>query len=438
LRRHLTDLQMEGMFVAQSEEDRDALRHIAGCAQCRERFEEIGRRMEATAGSRAPGETAAALGPRNLALAVLLARQWREAPARLVELLQTRPADRELMIRREPRFHTWSLLDLLTERSRETAAENPEGAEELGRLALVVADQLDAVLYGAGPLEDLRARAWALVGNARRVRSDLKGADEAFRVAREHLARGSGDLLERATIDDLEASLRRGQGRSEEATSLLHQAIDVFRSLGELHRAGRSLVNLSVVHCYRGELDSAVSLIREALTLLDGEREPRVFLNTRHNLAFYLAGAGRFEEAMEAYHEAVPLYRDFPDPWVQNRRRWVRGRILRGLGRRGTAEKLLLQARDGFVAEGIPYDTALVSLELATLYAEQGRTADLKRLAEEMVPIFASLQIHREALAALAMLKQAMEREEASLELVTAVSDYLQRARFAPELPFER
>lgn len=74
----------------------------------------------------------------------------------------------------------------------------------------------------------------------------------------------------------------------------------------------------------------------------------------------------------------------------------------------------------------------------ATFYAEQGRTPDFKRLAEEMVPIFSSLQIHREALAALAMLKQALEREEAGLELGTAVSDYLQRARFEPELPFER
>jgi len=47
------------------------------------------------------------------------------------------------------------------------------------------------------------------------------------------------------------------------------------------------------------------------------------------------------------------------------------------------------------LAEGIPYDTALVSLEIATLYAEQGRTAELKRLAAGMLPIFSSLHIHR-------------------------------------------
>ncbi len=44
--------------------------------------------------------------------------------------------------------------------------------------------------------------------------------------------------------------------------------------------------------------------------------------------------------------------------------------------------------------------------------------ADLKRLAVEMVPIFSSLHIHREALAALAYLKQAVETERVNLALV--------------------
>ena len=101
------------------------------------------------------------------------------------------------------------------------------------------------------------------------------------------------------------------------------------------------------------------------------------------------------------------------------------------------AESLFLAARDGFVAEGVPYDTALVSLEFAILYAEQGRMADLKRLAAEMVPIFSSLHIHREALAALAYLKQAVETERVSLALVNGVAAYLRRAQYDPALRFE-
>ena len=108
-----------------------------------------------------------------------------------------------------------------------------------------------------------------------------------------------------------------------------------------------------------------------------------------------------------------------------------------GLSQLGRAEALFLAARDGFLAEGIPYETALVSLDLALLYAGQGRTAELKRLAAGMVPIFASRQIHREALAALVFFRRAVEAERASVEMVAEVAQYLRRAQHAPELRFE-
>ena len=88
------------------------------------------------------------------------------------------------------------------------------------------------------------------------------------------------------------------------------------------------------------------------------------------------------------------------------------------------------------MAEGIPYDTALVSLELALLYAEQGRTAELKGLAAEMLPVFASRHIHREALASLAFFRQAVEAEQADVATVARVVDFLRRAQFSTELPF--
>ena len=122
---------------------------------------------------------------------------------------------------------------------------------------------------------------------------------------------------------------------------------------------------------------------------------------------------------------------------MQNRRSWVRGKIARGLGQLKLAETRFLAARDGFLAEGVPYDTALVSLELALLYAEQGRTAELKRLAAEMVPIFTSRHIHREALAALTFLRQAVEAEEASLEVLVRVADFLRKSEHDPGLRFE-
>jgi tetratricopeptide (TPR) repeat protein len=323
------------------------------------------------------------------------------------------------------------------ERSLETAIQDPSFGERLGLLALRLADHLDRERYGMERIADLRARTWAFVGNACRMRFDFQGSEEAFRRAYVELKKGTRDGLERAIFLDLKASLRKDQRRFDESQRLLRRAVDLFFSHGEKHRAGRSLVNLSTVYNYMGHSEECVLVLRKAADLIDPERDPRLLLCTRHNLVFVLADLGRFTEAQRLYREARPLYRSFNEPWVQNRRRWVRGKISKGLGQLQHAETRLLAARDGFVAEGVPYDTALVSLELALLYAEQGRTEELKRLAAEMVPIFASRHIHREALAALAFFRQAVEAETAGAELVGKIAAYLRRAEADPGLRFE-
>ena len=441
MKKHPTDLHLEALYLEQDSERRKLLLHVAGCPRCLERIGEIQHRHrgERATPDEEPDRGGREPGPDDLAgpFALILQRERLDAPELFLDLLRQPPELRRAFLLSDSRLHTWGFYELLVERSLETATRDSALAEELGLLGLGLADRLRADLYGADVIEDLRGRAWAHVANARRVRSDLAGADRAIAEARKHLRKGTQDPLEIAVLLDLEASLRRDQRDLPEAGRLFRQAAGIFLRHGDPHRSGRSLVNLSTVHYFAGEVDEALALLRRSLVLIDVEQEPRLRLCAQHNLVFYLTEAGRFEEAREVYRETRPLYRDFAEPWVQNRRKWVRGRILRGLGRPGPAESLLLAARDGFLAEGIPYDTALVSLEIAMLYAEQGRTAELKRLAAEMVPIFSSLNIHREALAALAFLTQALEAEAAGLELLGAVADYLRRAAHEPELRFQ-
>ncbi|MFL6294201.1 MAG: hypothetical protein ACJ759_25175, partial [Thermoanaerobaculia bacterium] len=81
------------------------------------------------------------------------------------------------------------------------------------------------------------------------------------------------------------------------------------------------------------------------------------------------------------------------------------------------------------------YDVALVSLDLAGLYTEQGRTMELKQLAGEMVPIFASLQVQRETLAAFTLWQQAVQAETAGAELTARIANSLKRARYDQNTP---
>jgi len=366
-----------------------------------------------------------------------VAKERASAPALFVELMRFVPDQQLLLIRNSPRFRTWCLCELLVEQCRAKTVQDPRGVETLAQLSLAVASRLDPSYYRAGLIQDLQARAWAYLGNARRVCSDLHEAEKAFLQAETLLRQGSRDLVELAVFLDLQASLRRSQRRFEDALRLLRRAVTIFRRTGHFHRAGRSLVNMDLIHCYAGHPEQGIPLLYEAIKLIDVDLDPRLRLCAQHNLIQDLAETGRCFEAQKLYRETCALYREFPEAWAQNRRKWVKAKISLGQEKTAQAERLFLLARDGFIAEGISYDTALVSLELAVLYARQGRTADLKRLAEEMLPVFSSLQIHREALVALCFLRKALDAEQASLELVSRVANFLRRAEHDPGLRFE-
>lgn len=446
---HPNNLVLEEFLLSLSKDHLALVEHLTWCKTCRHRVHGLRDRHLKRAAKRiaevlpwpeAPAGYADAFRGSTSAVQErdrVLAKERAEAPGLFLELVKYPADQRDLVLHNSPRFHTWGVFELLVERSLEETPKDPAYGEELGLLALRLSESLDAGDYGREVIEDLRARAWGYIGNACRVKSDLEGAEEAFAAARRHLQAGSRDAFERALLLDLEASLRRAQRRFDDSVRLLRRAVALFLQNGQQHRAGRSLVNLSTVHHYTGNIGEAIRVLSQSSELIDPEQEPRLLLCARHNLADDLAEAGRFLEAQGVYRQTRPLYRSFPDAWTQNRRKWVKGKIARGLGQWDQAESLFEAARDGFIAEGIPYDTALVSLELATLYAGQGRMGDLKRLAQEMVPIFSSLHIHREALAALACLKQAVEAEQVSVELVTGVAAYLRKAQHDPELRFQ-
>jgi tetratricopeptide (TPR) repeat protein len=357
----------------------------------------------------------------------------------VAELLVHPPQRQKLILRNNARFHTWGVYARLLDRSRAQSVQSPADTLHLARLALLVADRLDTSLYQVESIADLRARAWTYIGNTRRQQSNLTGAAKAFRTAEAYLQRGTGDPVELALFLDLKASLLRAQRQFPRAMSLLKRSYTIFLTAGDRHRAGRALVSMEIIHNYAGSPEQGIPLLYQALELIDPQQEPRLLLCIWHNLVSGLAEAGRSMEAHRLFLKARALYPRFPEAVTQNRRTWMAGKIACGLGQEKEAESLFLAARQSFLAEEIPYEVALVSLDLAGLYAKQGRTEEMKRLAVEMMPVFSSLHIHREALAALTFWKQAVEAEtshERISQLVAGVAAFLKRSRYDPELRF--
>jgi tetratricopeptide (TPR) repeat protein len=344
-----------------------------------------------------------------------------------VDLLAAPEAGREELLR-QPRFRALGLCDLLLERCREAWTEKPARAVELAVLATEVAGRLDAAHYGAGIVEDARARTWGHLANACRIGSDLRRAEEALATAWEHHRKAGEDAYTEAEILSFEGSLRNSQGQFEEAVRLFDRALAIYREGRDRHREGRTLIKKGMARGDGGRLKEAIRLLRRGLSAIDTAEEPRLEVVARHNLILYLHESGDSREALAVLERSRRLYEVLGEPLHRARLRWVEGKIFRDLDRLEEAEVSLGEARAAFLERGIAFDAALVSLDLAMVHARRGNTGKVQRLAAEMLPIFESRDVRSEALAALVLLRGAVDTERVSLEILEHLSGQLRRA----------
>lgn len=368
-----------------------------------------------------------------------------DTDALLRELRSHSRTARAGLIARDPRFGDPLLVERLIALGRERLFDRPDEAVELTRLAVAAAEHpgrprlpADAGLRAdADPRRaDLLARAWAQHANALRVDGDPAAAGRAFGTAREHRALGTGDRVLGARIDELEASLYKDQQSFERAHELLDEAVGVYRRERLSERLGRALVKRGSFLLFEGRHADALRTTLETLPLLRPERDVRTFSIAAHNAISCLNATG-YSIAARSLLEAVRrLYERLGDRVNLLRLDWTAAEIDRELGLVPRAERALAAVREGFIERGMPYDAALVSLQLAEIYARDRDSLRLERLAREMFPIFQSRALHRGALAALILFREAVAMRQADQRLIQDLAGYLRSARRDRELRF--
>jgi tetratricopeptide (TPR) repeat protein len=376
-------------------------------------------------------------------------RTWREVERRQGELAAERERAPELLrellarpdmsaasavpetLEREARFHTWTLCELLLDASREWGFQNPARALELSRLGVGIASHLDPETYGDGRVKDLQARAWATLGNAQRIRSDFREAEKSILTAEQLLKRGTGDPVEKANLLLIKSSLRGNQQQLAEAFRLLDRVVAIARRCEDPQLHGRALITRGFLLGIAHDPEAAIRYLSEGIRKLDPAADLRLLVAAHHNLTLYLTESGRYHEALQLLENARPLYHRVGDQMNLIRLRWLEGKIALALGQFAEAEELLREVRKELIERELGFDTALLSLDLADIYTRQGRGMEMRRLAEEMIPIFRSRDVHREALTALLAFQKAAEMECVTLGLIREVSGYLKESRAA-------
>ena len=333
------------------------------------------------------------------------------------------------MVRNSRRFQTWGLCELLLQRSWDLRFDNPRTGAELAQLGLFVAEALDPDSYEPALLEDLKGRAWGYLGNNRRILSDFRGAREALVESAECLGRGTGDPCERAQLLFVEAALDRSHGCFPEAIQKFDRALAIYRKFSGESDIACILIEKGHTYLRAGKAVVARSCFLDALDLLDPEEDLHFVLAAEHNLVLCLTEVGDHEEAWRRLPRLRELHLELSDQLNRIRLRWLEAKVLLGLERVHEAEAGFLEVRAAFIEEGVAYDVALVSLDLAAIYARCGRFSELRSTAAEALEIVRSRSVHRDAIAAMILFAEAAKLEQVTLGLIREMTSAVTEAR---------
>jgi tetratricopeptide (TPR) repeat protein len=292
------------------------------------------------------------------------------------------------------KLRSGALCERICAESSKAAATDAQHALHLAGLALKVATLARG---GEAWRSRLQGYTWAFVGNARRVANDLIGADEAFATSTKLWKAGQPEddrILDESRILYLEASLRRDQRRWPEALALLDQAQAVASS--EDARA-RLLLNKACTLEQMGRYQSAVRILHQ---IQDIQVEPRLLFGTCFNLAVNYCHLGKYKSAVALVPKVRRLAMELGNDLDLIRTTWLEGRIAAGSGKKLEAIPVLERARVAFADRGLGCDMALVNLDLAILYLEDGHTLKVQELAREAFVLLRCQGIMREMLAA--------------------------------------
>jgi tetratricopeptide (TPR) repeat protein len=211
------------------------------------------------------------------------------------------------------------------------------------------------------------------------LRGRFEAADELFAEADE--LGGASDLA-RARIDLERGRRLRSAGDPAAALPLFEAAVERSLALGE------EFVACDAAHMAALAAPDDAAMLAWTERALEIARSPAAaywqaaLLN---NLGWAHFDAGRFEEALAAFEEALAAREHQPDrPREIEIARYAVARAVRALGRPAAAAELLERATAWSEANGAP--DGYVRLELAECYADLSRDAEAAAQARLAVP----------------------------------------------------
>lgn len=339
-----------------------------------------------------------------------------EAAAEVTGLPAT---ERPAYVSSHPGCLTPEFVELMIGMARESRGTAPDDSVRYAHLAATAAEASFAA--GSDRVDDARALAFAELGNAHRICGDLRRAGIAFGLARERVEFVADPLVE-AEVDSLEASYLDYRRDFAQAEELLVQAEDIQREFGCPAAIARLRLKRGGTAQRMGATDKAIELLQTGLEDIDAEAEPRLLIVGIHNLAHALLEADRADDALSLLRRHRGEYDRVGTAPDRARFGWLEARAAMGADLLGLAAASLEDVRDQFIELEMPYEAALVHLDLAEVYARQDSWSKATEAAAITLELCQSCGASQEALAAAQVLLDATRRQRQSAEALAVLT----------------
>ncbi len=274
-------------------------------------------------------------------------------------------------IRTHPRLQHRGLFEELLRAAKLERRESPRQAVEIVDLALELTRHLTPPPGRERELAGLRSRAWAELCVAQRMAGDFTAARAAIERAWGEQRRAPRSLPDRAMLHSFEASLLAATSQWRAAAEKVEEGLAIARQIHRRDLEGH-LIDQAAHIWLRPDPERAVALGRQAIRIADPDDDRRQ-LNAWHHLATALTNANRPLEAAEVVGASRHLYQKHRDGYFTIRLHWLEARILSRLGHLTAAIRILEELWERFQRQQLRQGMEWVSIDLAWMYAKQGR-----------------------------------------------------------------
>lgn len=328
------------------------------------------------------------------------------------------PFDMQCQKVRGYRFGSTVLFDLLRKESLLVGRKSRQRAIEVAKLMLVSLETSDEVFEER--IHDLRAFAWAWLGNAYQLAFDFPAAVEAFEQADHEWSRprAKPDLLVLADISRLKGMLLMVRREYAQATQELDLSCSLFQQLDQTRGEATALIKRATIHGYAGKLGKAVEDLREAMGLIDVDHEKDLAFAVRVNLGLALVRAGEAESAAQELKQARKLSHHLEDPLATITLNWIEGDLGELLGDLKKAREFYTGVRAQLCPIEHSRYLGKISVDLMTIHSQLGEWKTVGELAVATLPILTAMQLHSETVATVDLLAEAIKAGSVSRRIL--------------------